>query len=313
MYKYVIKRLLLMILVIIGAAFIIFSIMYFTPGDPARQLLGEGATIEEIQAMRAKLGIDKPFLVQFGNYLYNTFIKLDLGTSWKYQVPVMDEFLKRLPRTVGMGLAKIILTTIIGIPVGIVAAKYQGRWQDYGILALMMIFVSMPNFWLGLECVLIFSVHLKWLPAYGIGGIQYYILPVIAGCFNAAATTAKQTRSSMLEIIRADFITTARAKGLSEKAITWRHMIPNALMPVITVVGGQFAHIAVGSTIFEKVFAIPGVGLYLLDGIGYRDYPVVRSCTLFFALFSAVTMLFVDLAYAWLDPRIKAQYSGKKV
>ena len=312
MYKYVIKRLLFMILVVLGAAFVIFTIMYFTPGDPARQLLGEGATAADIAAMRAKLGIDKPFLVQFGNYLYATFIKFDLGTSWKYQVPVIDEFMNRLPRTIGMGLAKICLTALIGIPIGIVAAKHQGQWQDYGILALLMIFVSMPNFWLALECVLIFSVKLQWLPAYGIGGIQYYILPVVAGCFNSAANIAKQTRSSMLEIIRADFITTARAKGLSEKIITTRHMIPNALMPVITVIGGQFAHVAVGSTIFEKVFSIPGVGLYLLDGISYRDYPVVRSCTMFFALFSAVAMLIVDLAYAWLDPRIKAQYTGKK-
>lgn len=301
-----------MILVVLGAAFIIFTIMYFTPGDPATQLLGEGASVEDINAMRAKLGIDKPFLVQFGNFLFNTFIKGDLGTSWKYQVPVIDEFRARLPRTVGMGFAKIILTSLIGIPIGIVAARNQGKLKDYGIQALLMIFVSMPNFWLALECVLIFSVKLKWLPAYGIGGLQYYILPVVAGCFNAAATTAKQTRSSMLEIIRADFITTARAKGLSERVITAKHMIPNALMPVITVVGGQFAHIAVGSTIFEKVFSIPGVGLYLLDGISFRDYPVVRSCTLFFALFSAIAMLIVDLAYAWLDPRIKAQYTGQK-
>ena len=310
MWKYVLKRLLWMVVIVIGVAFVIFTITYLTPGDPARVMLGEDATIEEVQALRVKLGISKPFLAQFGDFLYNTFIKFDLGVSWKYQVRVMDEFANRLPRTILMNLANMVITTLIGIPMGMLAATNQNTWKDYGVIGLAMVFVSLPGFWVSLECIIIFSQLLHWLPAYGIGGIQYYILPVLSTIPAGVAGVSRQTRSAVLETCRADFITTARAKGQSEKVVRRRHMLPNALMPIITMLGGRFAMIIAGSTITERVFSIPGIGMYLLNGISYRDYPIIRSCTLFFAVFSSLVMLLTDLVYAWLDPSIKAQYTA---
>lgn len=314
MWRYIVKRLLWMIVVVLGVAFVVFTILYFTPGDPARIMLGDNATIEEVMELRVKLGISKPYLPQFIDYLYNTFIRFDLGTSWMYQIPVAQEFVSRLPRTVLMSLSGMIITVVVGIPLGITAAVNQNKWRDYGVISIAMVFVSLPGFWIALQCIIIFSLKLGWLPSYGIGGIQYYILPVLTSVFNGIAVNARQMRSAVLETCRADFITTARAKGQAERILRRKHMVPNALMPIITMLGGRFAVIIVGSTITERVFSIPGIGLYLLNGIQYRDYPVIRSCALFFAVFSTLVMLLTDLVYAWLDPRIKAQYihSGRR-
>ena len=310
MWRYVLKRLAWMIVIVIGVALVIFTITYLTPGDPARLQLGETATVEEVEALRHQWGLDLPFMAQFGNFLYNSFIKWDWGISWTYNVPVMEEFASRLPRTMGMGLANMLVGIAFGIPLGIMAARHQGSFGDYGVMGLSMVFISLPGFWVALECVLIFSLRLGWLPGYGIGGLQYYIVPVASGALAGIALTARQMRSSMLEVIRADYVTTARAKGQREGVIVRKHMLPNALMPIITLMGGQFAGIVAGQTITEKVFSIPGVGLYLLNGISYRDYPIIRSCSLFFAIFSSLVMLLTDLVYAWLDPRIKAQYAS---
>lgn len=313
MWRYVAKRLLWMIAIIIGVAFVIFTILYFTPGDPAALLLGEDASMAERMELHTKLGLDKPYIVQLGKFLYDTFIRFDLGQSWLYEVNVMDELMTRLPRTVGIGLASMILTVVIGYPLGILAARNHGSWKDYGVIGVCMVFVSLPGFWIALECVIIFSLTLGWLPSNGIGTLSHYILPVLTGIFGGVATNARQIRSSVLETMRADFITTARAKGQTERKVVWKHMIPNAMMPVITGLGGALSHIVAGSTITERIFSIPGVGLYLLNGINYRDYPVVRGCTLFLGIFSALVMLLVDLCYAWLDPRIKAQYVGQGI
>ena len=310
MWRYIVKRLLWMVVVVVGVAFVIFTILYFTPGDPARMMLGENATIEEVQALRVKLGISKPYLPQFLDFLYDTFIKFDLGTSWMYQVPVMQEFANRLPRTVLMSLAGMTITVVVGIPLGMTAAMNQNKWRDYGVIGIAMVFVSLPGFWIALECIILFSLKLGWLPSYGIGGIKYYILPVLTSVFNGIAINARQMRSAVLETRRADFITTARAKGQTERVLRRKHMVPNAMMPIITMLGGRFAVIISGATITERVFSIPGVGLYLLNGIQYRDYPIIRSCALFFAVFSSLVMLITDLIYAWLDPRIKAQYAN---
>lgn len=309
MWRYIVNRLLWMIVILLGAAFLIFSILYFAPGDPAKLMLGDNATVEEIAALRAKLGLDKSYLEQLGSFLFQTFIQFDLGTSWIYSVSVMQELMIRLPRTLIIGLASMVLTVIIGIPLGILAATHQGKWQDYGVIGISMIFVSLPGVWIALMLVIIFALQLGWLPAYGLDSWQGYVLPIIAGTIGGIATNARQARSSMLETIRADFITTARAKGQSERTIIYKHMLPNALMPLITSLGGRFAGIVAGASITEKVYSIPGVGLYLLNGISYRDYPIVRGCTMFFAAFAAVVILLVDLIYAWIDPRIKAQYT----
>lgn len=313
MWKYIVKRLLWSIVIMVGAGIIIFLLTYFTPGDPAAQLIGFDASAADLAALRAKLGIDKPFLQQLVTFLYNSFIKWDWGTSWTYNEPVMSTILSRLPRTAIIGVGQMILTVAIGIPLGIFAARHQGHWQDYGVLGVCMVLVSLPDMWVALMFVLLFSLQLHWLPAYGIGGPQYYILPIVSGVMGGIAGQARLMRSGMLEVIHSDFVTTARAKGQSEDLIVRKHILPNALMPVITMLGGSLALVVCGSAIVERLFSIPGVGLYLLDGISYRDYPIIRGCTLFFATFSALVYLLLDLVYAWIDPRIKAQYtSGKK-
>ncbi len=311
MSRYVLKRIVWMLIVFIGVAFVIFTLLYFTPGDPARIMLGDTATAEEVAALRAKLGVDQPYMVQLLNFLKQTFIDFDFGDSWTYNKPITDEIVVRLPRTVGMGLANMFLTTMIGIPLGVFAAYHQGKWQDYGIIGLCMVLVSVPGFWVSVMCILIFSLRLGLLPSHGIGGIEYYILPVVSGIFGGVAGLARQSRSAVLEVIRSDFITTAKAKGQSERNITLKHLLPNAMMPVITMLGGAFTMVVAGSAITENLFSIPGIGLYLLNGISYRDYPIIRGCTLLLSLYSSIVLLLVDLAYAWLDPRIKAQYSGK--
>ena len=224
----------------------------------------------------------------------------------------MAELAVRLPRTLLIGLLAMALNLALGLVLGIFAAVHEGRWQDSLTMGIAMIFISCPDFWVALMMILLFSAKLNILPAYGIGGPQYYVMPVICSALGGIAVNARQTRASILGVFRDDYITTARAKGVPEKKVIWKHMLPNALMPIITSIGNGFAKIVAGTPVIESVFSIPGVGLYLLTAINGRDYPVVRACVVFFAFFTAVAMLLVDLAYAFVDPRIKSQYSGGK-
>ena len=310
MGRYIFKRCLWLLVVLIGVAFVIFSVLYLAPGDPARIMLGEEATLEEIQEMRHILGIDRPYLVQLGDFLYSTFIRFDLGESWFFKAPVLKEVFKRIPITFTISFLSMVLTISVGYPMGISAARNQGKWQDYGVIGVSMILNCLPNFWVALMAVLLFALKLGWLPAQGIDSWKGYILPVVTGALGGIAGNARQARSAMLEVIRADFVTTARAKGQEENVIVRRHMLPNAMMPLITSLGGRLSHIISGSAITERVFSIAGVGTYMLGGISNRDYPVIRATTLFMAMFSAVIVLLTDLAYAWIDPRIKAQYQN---
>ncbi len=314
MGKYVIRRLLWLIVIVIATAFLIFTILYFTPGDPARYLMGSTIPESDIAALHTKLGLDDPYLVQLGKYLYQTFVKFDFGTSWVYKVPVFQELIVRLPRTLIIGLAAMVLNVIIGLLLGIFAGTHGGKWQDSLTMAIAMVFISCPDFWVALMMILLFTSKLHWLPAYGIDSWQCYVMPILASSLGGIANNARQTRSSMLEVFRADYITTARAKGQSETKVVYAHMLPNALMPVITSLGNGLSRIVAGSAVIEAVFSVPGVGLYMLSAINNRDYPAVRSCVLFFAVFATLVMLLIDLVYAFLDPRIKAKYSsgGKK-
>lgn len=312
MGKYILKRCLWVIIIVLSAAFIVFTILYFTPGDPARILLGASASEADVANLRTELGLNRPYLEQLGDYFYTTFIKFDFGTSWVYGVPVFSELLNRLPRTIIIGVAAMVLNLLLGLVLGIFAGTHQGKWQDSLTMGIAMIFVSCPDFWVALMMIVLFSQKLGWLPAYGIGGIEYYIMPVICSAIAGIAVNARQTRSSMLEVFREDYITTARSKGQAENIVVRKHMLPNALMPIITTVGTGFARIVAGSAVIESVFSIPGVGLYMLNAINGRDYPAVRASVLFFAVFTAAAMLIVDLVYAYVDPRIKAQYSGGK-
>ncbi len=307
MWRYIVKRLLWLIVITFCVAILIFVIMWFVPGDPAQIMLGSGVTAQDLADMRAKLGLDRPFLVQLGEYLWN-LLRLDFGTSYVYKVPVMDEFALRLPRTLLLGMISIVLNVIIGIPLGITAARHRNGFRDKGLLVVAMVFISVPQFFLAQMLVVLFAVELGWLPPLGIGTWQHWILPIFSSALAGIAQIARQTRSAVLETIRADFVTTARAKGLAERKVIYKHMLPNALIPVVSDLGMQLSFVVSGSVIIESVFSFPGIGLYMLNGINGRDYPVIRGCVLLLAVFSAVVILLVDLLYAYLDPRIKAQY-----
>ena len=312
MAKFILNRCIWMLFTLLATAFIIFTILYLTPGDPAEILLGQVAVPDEIAKLHAELGLDRPYLVQLGDFLYNVFIKLDFGNSWIYDVPVFEELAQRLPRTLTIGLSAMALNLSLGLLLGIFAGTHQGKWQDSATMAIAMVFVSTPDFWVALMMIVLFALKLGWLPAYGLGGPENYIMPIICASLGGMAVNARQTRSSILEVFREDFITTARSKGQAEMVVVRKHMLPNALMPVITSVGTGFARIVAGSAVIESVFSIPGVGLYMLNAINGRDYPALRGSILFFAAYTAVVMLIIDLIYAYIDPRIKAQYSGRR-
>lgn len=311
MYKYVLKRLLWMIVIMLGVTFVIFTITYFIPGDPARTMLGSTATDAEVAELRARMGLDQPYLVQLLDYFAHV-IRLDFGTSWKFNVSVSGELVSRLPVTIIVGGLAMLIQVIVGIPLGVFAAVNQSKWQDNLSMAISMVLVSVPDFWIALMMVVLFAVKLGWLPAMGTDSWKCFIMPVLAAGVGGIASNARQTRSSMLEVFRADFIVTARAKGQKENVVIWKHMFPNALMPIITMVVGGLGKIVGGTAVIETIFTIPGCGLYLLDGINNRDYPVIRGATIILALFSAVAVLLMDIVYAYVDPRIKAQYTSGK-
>ncbi len=299
------------VFVVLAAAVVIFTIISFVPGDPVKILLGAEATPEEILAQRTQLGLEDSYLVQLGKFMYNAFIKFDLGDSWVRGVPVVDGLSERLPRTIFLGLSFVILSSSIAIPLGVTAAVHQNKWQDRVSTVIAMICISIPNFWLAMMMILLFSLKLGWLPSFGIGGPEYYVMPIIAGALRGIGGLTRQTRSSMLEVIRSDFVTTARAKGLKENKVIWQHMLPNALIPIITILGQSIGMSVAGTVIIEQVFSLPGVGTYLTGAVMSRDYPIIRGCVILLAGFMAILMLFVDLVYAYVDPRIKAQYRGQ--
>ena len=312
MGRYILRRLLQIIPVILGVTILVFTIMYFIPGDPAALMLGPEATPNEIAAKREALGLNDPYLVRLGRFVGAIVLHFDFGKSWVYNTPVTTELLHRFPRTLTIALICISMQIFVGIPLGVIAAVKQDSWIDRMAMFTALFGISMPNFWIALMLVLLFSVRLGWLPPYGIGGAKYYILPCIALGFVGIATQARQTRSSMLEVIRSDYITTARAKGMSETRVIFRHALPNALLPVITVIGNGMGMLLAGAVVIEMIFSIPGVGMYLVGGINTRDYNIVQSSVIFLAIAFALIMLLVDLAYAFIDPRIKTRFAGKK-
>jgi len=301
-----------MIPVILGVTILIFTILYFIPGDPVRMLLGPEPTPAQVEAKRQEMGLNDSYFVRLGRYLEGIILHFDFGKSWIYNTPVTSELLQRFPRTLTIAIICILLQIFIGTPLGILAAVNRNGWGDRIAMFIAMFGISMPNFWLALMLILFFSVRLGWLPPYGIGGIKYYILPCIANAFPGIATQARQTRSSLLEVIRSDYITTARAKGMSEFRILFRHALPNALLPVITIIGNGMGMLLGGTVVIEMIFAIPGVGWYLVGGIGNRDINVVQSSVIFLAIAFTLIMLLVDLAYAFIDPRVKAQFASQK-
>lgn len=312
MGRYILKRLLWMIPVMLGIAILIFSIMYICPGDPAASMLGTGATQVQIEAKREELGLNDPYIVRLGRYLRDVFLRFDLGTSYMYGTPVIDGLMERMKYTLVIAISCMLLQIFIGTPLGIIAAMHRNGIADRICMFIAMLGVSVPAFWLALMMVVVFSVKLGWLPAFGVGGFKYYIMPCLANCLAGVATQARQTRSSMLEVIRSDYVTTAKAKGLSEREVLLKHALPNALIPIITIVGNGMGMMLGGTVVIENVFSIPGIGSYMTSAINSRDYPIVMGGVLLLGLIFSLIMLLVDVVYAFVDPRIKAQYEGKK-
>ena len=300
MYKYVLKRLLMLIPVIIGVTFIVFFILNLSPGDPAAIILGDQASAEALAMKREELGLNDPLLVRYGHYMIN-MLHGDLGTSYNTAV---------------LAVAGILVAILIGIPTGIISAKKQYSMMDNTAMLLSLIGVAMPNFWFGLLMVILFALTLGWLPSQGMGEgfiplIKSLVLPAVTLGTGAAAMITRMTRSSMLEVIRQDYIDTARAKGVSDKKITTRHMLKNAMIPIITAVGLQFGTLLGGAMLTETVFSWPGLGRLMVDSIKSKDIPMVLGSVIFLAIMFTVVNLAVDIIYAFVDPRIKSQYKRK--
>lgn len=293
MYKYILRRVMLLIPVIIGVTFIIFTMMYLTPGDPAKIMLGESAKAEDVARLREELGLNKPYLVQFGNYVKKAVLEQDIGRSYITKRPVTTEVMGRFPVTLKLAAFSILIAVAIGIPIGIVSATKQYSLFDNISMVVALLGVSMPNFWQGLLLILLFSVTLGWLPASGFSSFKHMILPAVTIGTSTAAVITRMTRSSMLEVIRQDYIRTARAKGQVESKVVNRHALKNALIPIITVVGLQFGYLLGGAVLTESIFAVPGVGRLMVDSIKTRDFPVVQGAVLFIAItFSIGCVLF---------------------
>lgn len=310
MARYIGKRVLMMIPVIVFVAILIFTIMYFVPGDPASLILGSNATSEQILAKRIELGLDQPYIVRLLDFMKKLFFHFDFGTSYSTNISVTSELLQRFPRTFIIAGTSMLVSILVGIPIGIFAAIHQDTVFDRSAMVIAVAGISIPTFWLGMLLVLLFSLKLHWLPANGFDGAKYFILPVLAESLGGIANLARQSRSSMLEVIRSDYVTTARAKGISERKVILGHALPNALLPIISVLGNRLGVTLGGSLIVEQVFSIPGIGMYLTQAVNNRDYPVVQGCVVFLAIIFSIVMLLTDLSYALVDPMIKAQYTA---
>ena len=307
MYKYIIKRLLALIPVVLGVTLLIFIIMSLTPGDPARIVLGNMASQEAIEEFREAQGLNDPLLVRYGKYVLN-MCKGDLGNSYRTGHSVLGEILARFPATMQLATASIIFALIFSVPIGTISALKQNSIFDNVGMVISLIGIAMPAFWLGLLLIITFSLNLGWFPSSGAGSWKYLVLPTITNGVSCCANIARITRSSMLEVIRQDYIRTARAKGVSKRDVTIKHAIRNCWIPIITVAGLQFGTMLGGTVIVENVFGWPGVGDFLLKSITTKDTPCVLGTIVLFTIVFSVVNLAVDIIYAYVDPRVKAQY-----
>ena len=313
MFRFILKRILLFIPTVLGVLFIVFTINEITPSDPVYATYGTNMTQEVYEQRKEEMGLNKPFIVRYVDYVINA-CKLDLGKSYSNKRPVMDQILERAPKTLLLGALGIAVTVIIGILCGIVSATKQGTAVDYIVTVISLIFASMPNFWLGLMLIILFSQMLGWLPATFDNTWLGWILPVITLGIGPLANITRITRSSMLDVIRQDYIRTARSKGLTERQIIYKHALRNALIPVVTVIGFMMSMIMGGSAVVEGIFSFPGIGMMLMTAVAQADFPLIQGSVVFISLFVCVVNLVVDILYGFIDPRIKAQYvSVKKV
>lgn len=306
MLQYIIRRLLLIIPVLLGVMLITFFLMYVVPGDPVLIMLGQHARDDNIARLRAQLHLDDPWYIQLYNYIIRT-LKGDLGTSYISHIPVRDALMQKLPNTARLALASIIVSIIMGVTIGIISAVFQNTWIDHIAMTFALLFISTPVFWFGMVLVFFFAMILGWVPVSGMGdgSLKYLILPAITLGSRFAAYLARYTRSVMLEVIREDFIRTARAKGVKEKMVILKHALKNIMIPVITVIGLDIANLLNGSVLTETIFAWPGFGRYVVSAIHKRDFQVIAGSVLVGAVIFIFFNLIVDLLYAALDPRIQ--------
>lgn len=304
MSRYLLKRLLLALPVSLGVSVVVFVAIRLIPGDPALVMAGQAATQEVVQQIRTTLGLDQPLPVQYLYFLRNV-IRGDLGRSLFNGAPVVEELAQRFPRTVRLALASILIASLIGIPAGVFAATRRSSWVDTLVMVVALAGVSVPVFWLGLNLILVFSVRLQWLPAFGYETWRHLILPSVTLGAASAAIVARMTRSAMLEVLSQDYVRTARAKGLAERVVVNRHALRNALIPVVTILGLQLGTLLSGAVLTETVFAWPGIGRLLVEAVLARDYPVIQGATLLIAATFVALNVLVDVLYGLLDPRIR--------
>ena len=304
MLTFIVHRLAGSLLVIFGVVTIVFLLIHMIPGDPVEIMLGESASTADREALRVALGLDQPLLVQFRDYL-SGLLHLDMGTSIHYRRPVSELLLERLPATGLLAATTLIITLVLALPLGIIAAVRRNTLWDTGAMSFSMLGVSIPNFWLGPILILVFSLWLGWFPVSGRSGFGSVILPAITLATGLIAVLSRMVRSSMLEVLGEDYMRTAKAKGMSPQRVILHHGLRNALLPVITLLGLQLGALLAGAVITETVFSWPGVGLLTIESIQSRDYPVVQACVLLISVTYVFVNLLTDLAYGWIDPRIR--------
>ncbi len=320
MFRYIIRRLFQLIPVVLGVTFIVFTLTYISPGDPARMLLPQDAKDAEVANLRHAMGVDQPFIVQYyhflfgfhgegGSFDYKGLFMLDLGRSYVSNRPVFGTILERFPNTVLLSIIAMALSILIAVPFGVISATRQYSKTDMAVTVLALLGISIPVFWLGMMLIWVFSVQLRIFPSLAVpSNLWSIVLPALTLAAMSTAVQTRMTRSSMLEVIRQDYIRTARAKGLAEKKVIGKHALRNALIPVVTVVGLQVGQLLVGAVLTETVFSYPGIGTIMVDAIQRKDTPQILASVVFMSMVFAVVNLLVDVLYAFIDPRIKVQY-----
>lgn len=310
MWKYIVRRILLIIPVLLGAIIVIFTINYFSTTDPAMIKLGLGATDEEaLEEMRESMGLNRPYIVQLLDYIWG-LCRGDFGDSYVYSKTVWELLSSRIPNTLKIGIGSMILSVLVGIPLGLVAALHQNSIGDYLATGFAVVMNAMPGFLVAVILMLVFGLYLGWFPTSGADSWQSFVLPIIAAGVGPICQDARMTRSSVLEVIRQDYVRTARAKGLPEKQVITKHILRNSLVPILTMVGSGLGTCLAGSILVEMIFNIPGMGMLINSSIMSKDFITVQGCVVVCALVVAIANLITDLAYAFVDPRIRAQYTG---
>lgn len=301
----------MMIPVLLGVLLLVFTMNEISPGDPAEIIAGENASEEVVEEIRERLGLDKPFPIRFLNYVKNLVLHGDLGTSYKTNRPVLEEVMDRLPTTITLALTSAGFAVLLSIPIGVISAIKQNTWLDNVLMVLALIGVAMPAFWQGLMTIILFSVHLGWFPSYGFSTPMHWVMPVLTIGTGAMGSLTRITRSSMLEVIRQDYIRTARSKGQKEWRVIIQHALGNSLIPIITAISIQLGSMLGGAIVTETVFAIPGIGMLMIQSIKARDYPTIQGAVVIIAIMFSLINLIVDIIYTFVDPRLKTIYQKR--